>query len=209
MFTVRPHPPPRVPRRHPSLLPVVRWWPSAAVFPRCFFSFGLVLVFLSVYFCVRFSWVFALPAYRPWSFIFLSSLWSPLSGGRLRRLIFAVLLRAPSGGGFGPSPFPVLSLAPRSALCFSGSLLRFFSLLFGPSFFPVPVLLFGPSFLFVPSFPLGTPFILVSSPVLFSASWYIFFVWSFFIFCRPVSLYFFIYFYLFRFVRLKDCGRGG
>lgn len=162
MFTVRSHPP-----KGPSSAPFSS--PGGAVvafggrFPALLLLLGLVFVFLPVYSCVRFSWVFALPAYRPWSFIFLPSLGSAFFGGRLRRLI----------------------------------LLRFFSLLFGPSFF------------FVPSFPLGTPFIFVSSPVLFSASWYIFFVCFFFISCRSVSLYFFIYFYLFRFVRLKDCGRGG
>lgn len=209
-----------VPRRHPSLLPVVRWWPSAAVFPRCFFSFGLVLVLLSVYFCVRFSWVFALPAYRPWSFIFLPSLWSAFSGGRLRRLIFAVLLRAPSGGGFGPSPFPVLSLAPRSALCFSG--LLFLGFVFLP-LVPSPPLLSAlwPVFLLgsVPRPParlssLSLLFLLVLLLSLFPLRFCSLLLGTSFLFGPSLFLvalfpYIFFYFYLFRFVRLKDCGRGG
>lgn len=113
MFTVRPHPP-----KGPSSAPFSS--PGGAVvafggrFPALLLLLGLVFVFLPVYFCVRFSWVFALPAYRPWSFIFLPSLGSAFSGGRLRRLI----LLAPS-----PVLFPVVSASRGS----------FF---FGPVFLP-------------------------------------------------------------------------
>ena len=162
MFTVRPHPP-----KGPSSAPFSS--PGGAVvafggrFPALLLLLGLVFVFLPVYFCVRFSWVFALPAYRPWSFIFLSSLGSAFSGGRLRRLIFS-----------------------GSSLCFFGVLLPcnfFFFLGLLLSLYPLRFC----------SLLLGTSFFVLDS--LFS--------------CRSISLYFFIYFYLFRFVRLKDCGRGG
>ena len=170
MFTVRPHPP-----KGPSSAPFSS--PGGAVvafggrFPALLLLLGLVFVFLPVYFCVRFSWVFALPAYRPWSFIFLSSLGSAFSGGRLRRLI---LLR-------------FCSLLPG-----------FFSLLWGGvlllcNFFFFLGLLLSLYPLRFCSLLLGTSFFVLDS--LFS--------------CRSISLYFFIYFYLFRFVRLKNCGRGG
>ena len=211
MFTVRPHPP-----KGPSSAPFSS--PGGAVvafggrFPALLLLLGLVFVFLPVYFCVRFSWVFALPAYRPWSFIFLPSLGSVFSGGRLRRLI----LLAPS-----PVLFPVVSASRGS----------FF---FGPVFLPgLPCL--GPVSLCVrlgasfcswsfSVFPLCFPGRLSSLRLLFLLVLLLslsplrfcslllgtsFFVLDFLISCRSISLYFFIYFYLFRFVRLKNCGKGG
>lgn len=183
MFTVRPHPP------QGSLVGTLhfsRWCGGGLRRP---FSRAVSSPLgLSLYFCLS-TFVYAFPGY-------LRS--RPIGRGAL---FFCLRFGRPSRVGGSAASYSRFFSAPRRAVALV--LLRF-------PFFPSPrVLLFGPSFLFVPSFPLGTPFILVSSPVLFSASWYIFFVWSFFISCRPVSLYFFIYFYLFRFVRLKDCGRGG
>lgn len=119
MFTVRPHSP-----KGPSSAPFSS--PGGAVvafggrFPALLLLLGLVFVFLPVYFCVRFSWVFALPAYRPWSFIFLSSLGSAFSGGRLRRLI---LLRfwSPLRGtpfSFVPVFLPGFPFLGPGSLCF-------------------------------------------------------------------------------------------
>lgn len=157
MFTVRSHPP-----KGPSSAPFTSPGGAVVAFGGRFPALFLLLwacpcTFVCLLLCTLFLGPFALPAYRPWSFIFLPSLWSAFSGGRLRRLIFAVLLRAPSGGGFGPSPFPVLSLAPRSALCFSAllfssSLLRRFSLPFGPFFSSGPSLGPRPVFLLCPFF---------------------------------------------------------
>lgn len=99
MFTVRSHSP-----KGPSSAPFSS--PGGAVvafggrFPALLLLLGLVFIFLPVYFCVRFSWVFALPAYRPWSFIFLSSLGSAFSGGRLRRLILLRFRSLLPGGSF-------------------------------------------------------------------------------------------------------------
>lgn len=205
MFTVRPHPP-----KGPSSAPFSS--PGGAVvafgdrFPALLLLLGLVFVFLPVYFCVRFSWVFALPAYRPWSFIFCLRL------GRPSRV----------GGS--------------AASSFSGFGLRFAGLLFPscPSFFPG----FRASVRFPSAFALGLLSALGPSPFFLSAFWGVFLPCNFFLFlglllslyplrfcslllgtsffvldslfsCRSISLYFFIYFYLFRFVRLKDCGRGG
>ena len=77
-------------------------------------------------------------------------------------------------------------------------LLRFFSLLFGASFFLVTS--FSSWYFFY-------PYILSGSVLCFLG--HLFFVLDSLFSCRSISLYFFIYFYLFRFVRLKDCGRGG
>lgn len=141
---------------------------------------------------------------------FFPSLWSAFSGGRLRRLIFAVLLRAPSGGGFGPSPFPVLSLAPRSALCFSGllfswallfssSLLRRFSLPFGPFFSSGPSLGPRPVFLLCPFFSSWYSFY----PCFLSGSVLCFLVHLFcLVLLYFLSLCFLIFFYLFLFISI-------
>lgn len=197
MFTVRPHPP-----KGPSSAPFSS--PGGAVvafggrFPALLLLLGLVFVFLPVYFCVRFSWVFALPAYRPWSFIFLSSLWSAFSGGRLRRLILLrfcfpwSLLRGALFSS-GPSFFPGFRASVRFPSAFALGLLS----ALGSS----PFFLSASRGAFLPCdfFSLGTPFILVSSPVLFSASWDIFFCFGLLNF---LSLYFLIFFYLFLFISI-------
>lgn len=172
MFTVRPHPP-----KGPSSAPFSS--PGGAVvafggrFPALLLLLGLVFVFLPVYFCVRFSWVFALPAYRPWSFIFLPSLGSAFSGGRLRRLI---LLRF-------RSLLPGLPFLGLGSLCFR----------LGPSLY-----FLWASFFLVTSF-LFFVLLLSLSPLRFCSLLLgtSFFVLDSLISCRFISLYFFIYFYLF------------
>lgn len=220
MFTVRPHPP-----KGPSSAPFTSPGGAVVAFGGRFPALFLLLwacpcTFVCLLLCTLFLGICApgLSAVELYFFAFA--------------LVGLLGWAAPPPHIRGSSPrsvgrwlwsFSVSRSFPRPALC---------SLLLGAPFFGVrlsplgpfsaaslcPLARFsprvrpsapGPPFFFVPSFPLGTPFILVSSPVLFSASWYIFFVWPFFISCRSVSLYFFIYFYLFRFVRLKDCGRGG
>ena len=199
MFTVRPHPP-----KGPSSAPFSS--PGGAVvafggrFPALLLLLGLVFVFLPVYFCVRFSWVFALPAYRPWSFIFCLRLGRPslVGGSAASSFSGSVLGFSVAPFFFGPVFLPGLPFLDPGSLCFR----------LGPSPFGCSLLLGRSSSLYLLSL-LGTSFILVSSSVLFSASWDIFFCLAFLISCRSIFLYFFIYFYLFRFVRLKDCGRGG
>ena len=150
MFTVRPHPP-----KGPSSAPFSS--PGGAVvafggrFPALLLLLGLVFVFLPVYFCVRFSRVFALPAYRPWSFIFCLRLGRP-------SLV----------GGSAAYPSPVLLSA-------------FWGVLLPCNFFLFLVLLLSLYPLRFYSLLLGTSFFVLDS--LFS--------------CRSISLYFFIYFYLF------------
>lgn len=203
MFTVRPHPP-----KGPSSAPFTSPGGAVVAFGDRFPALFLLLwacpcIFVCLLLCTLFLGICA----------------PGLSAVELYFFAFALVVllgwAAPPPHILGSSPRPVgrwlwsFSVArsfPRPVFC---SLLLgapFLGVRFSPRVRPSAP---GPSFFFVPSFPLGTPFILVSSPVLFSASWYIFFVCPFFISCRPVSLYFFIYFYLFRFVRLKDCGRGG
>lgn len=206
MFTVRPHPP-----KGPSSAPFSS--PGGAVvafggrFPALLLLLGLVFVFLPVYFCVRFSWVFALPAYRPWSFIFCLRLGRPslvggsaalsFSGSVSRGLCFAGLFflraRLSSRASVPRSGFPLRSPWGFFLLLV---LLRFSSLLPGAPFFLVTSFLLV---LLLSLYPLRFCSLLLGTS---------FFALDFLMSCRSISLYFFIYFYLFRFVRLKNCGRG-
>lgn len=214
MFTVRPHPP-----KGPSSAPFTS--PDGAVvafggrFPALFLLlWACPCIFVCLLLCTLFLGICAPGLSAVELYFFAFALVGPLGWAA----------PPPHIRGSSPRPvgrwlwsFSVSRSFPRPAFCplllvapfflgpsfFSGSLLRFFSLLFGPfpgpSFFPVPVLLFGLSFLFVPSFLLGTPFILVSSPVLLSASWYIFFCLALLYF---LSLCFLIFFYLFLFISI-------
>lgn len=195
MFTVRSHPP-----KGPSSAPFSS--PGGAVvafggrFPALLLLLGLVFVFLPVYFCVRFSWVFALPAYRPWSFIFLPSLGSAFSGGRLRRLILLRFRSLLPGGSF----FLRSCLSSRVSVSRPGSLcFRLGPSFCSSSFSGSSLCFFWRPFPLGTSFSLGTSFILISSPVLFSASCDIFSCLSLLNF---LSLYFLIFFYLFLFISI-------
>lgn len=170
---------------------------------------------LSLYFCLS-TFVYAFPGYlrsRPigrGALFFCLRLGRPSLVGGSAASFFSPLLRFCSPWSLlRGAPFLRARLSSRASVPRSGFplrspwgfflllvLLRFSSLLPGVPFF------FVTSFLLVlllSLYPLRFCSLLLGTS---------FFALDFLMSCRSISLYFFIYFYLFRFVRLKNCGRG-